>query len=48
MKNLCAVIGTLLILWLIISWVDVVGHNHPIAGDYQYMPGNAFVIMTRR
>lgn len=45
MKNL---IGVLLIIWLLVSWVDVLGHNDPLSGDYQYMPGNAFVIMTRR
>lgn len=48
MKNLCAVIGVLLIAWLLVSWVDVLGHNDPVTGDKKYMPGNAFVIMTRR
>ena len=52
MKFLKHLISTILIaasiailIWLVVSWVDVLMHNDPITGDKQYMPGNAIVMM---
>lgn len=42
---LIAVCITVLV-WLVVSWTDVLMHNDPIYEDKQYMPGNAIVLMT--
>lgn len=42
---LIAVCITVLV-WLVVSWTDVLMYNDPIYGDKQYMPGNAIVLMT--
>ncbi len=36
-----------LVMWLIVSWIDVLMHNDPLTGDHNYMPVNAFVVMTQ-
>lgn len=53
MKFLKKLISTILIaasitilIWLVVSWVDVLMHNDPITGDKQYMPGNAIVLIA--
>lgn len=50
LKNLASTIliaaSIAILVWLVISWVDVLMHNDPIYGDKQYMPGNAIVLMT--
>lgn len=49
LKNLaCAILIAAciaILVWLVISWVDVLMHNDPITRDKQYMPGNAIVMM---
>lgn len=52
MKFLKHLVGAILIaasiailIWLVISWVDVLMHNDPVYGDKQYMSGNAIVMM---
>lgn len=44
--NTFAVAGALILVWLAVSWLDVLMHNDPVTGDKQYMPGNAIVMMT--
>ena len=44
--NVFAAAGVVLLVWLTISWADVLMHNDPIYGDKQYMTGNAIVMMT--
>lgn len=50
LKNLASTIliaaSIAILVWLVISWVDVLMYNDPIYGDKQYMPGNAIVLMT--
>lgn len=53
MKFLKHLISTILIavcitvlVWLVVSWTDVLMHNDPIYGDKQYMPGNVIVMIT--
>ena len=36
-----------LIVWILASWIDVLMHNDPLTGDHDYMPANAFVLMTQ-
>ncbi len=49
LKNLASTIliaaSIAILVWLVISWVDMLMHNDPITGDKQYMPGNAIVMM---
>ena len=49
MKNLIcnafAAAGVVLLIWLTISWADVLMHNDPITGDAAYWRGNAIVMM---
>lgn len=50
LKNLaCAILiaaSIAILVWLVISWVDVLMHNDPVYGDKQYMSGNAIVMIT--
>lgn len=50
LKNLaCAILiaaSITILVWLVISWVDVLMHNDPVYGDKQYMSGNAIVMMV--
>ena len=50
LKNLaCAILIAACIavlVWLVVSWADVLMHNDPVYGDRQYMPGNAIVMIT--
>ena len=53
MKFLKHLVSTILIaasiailVWLVVSWVDVLMHNDPVYGDKQYMSGNAIVMMV--
>lgn len=53
MKFLKHLVGAILIaasiailIWLVISWVDVLMHNDPVYGDKQYMSSNAIVMIT--
>jgi hypothetical protein len=43
--NAFAVAGVVLLVWLTISWADVLMHNDPITGDAAYWRGNAIVMM---
>ena len=44
--NAFAVAGVVLMVWLAVSWVDVLLHNDPVYGDKQYMTGNAIVLLV--
>lgn len=53
MKFLKHLVGAILIaasiailIWLVVSWVDVLMHNDPITGDAAYWRGNAIVMMV--
>lgn len=37
----------LLMMWMLVSWLDVLMHNDPITGDHVFLPINAFVIITQ-
>lgn len=44
--NVFAAAGVVLLVWLTISWADVLMHNDPITGDAAYWQGNAIVMMV--
>ena len=35
-----------ILIWLVVSWIDVLMHNDPVYGDKQYMTGNAIVLLV--
>lgn len=37
--------AALLLLWILLSWGDVLRHNDPVSGDRQYHKWNAFVAL---
>lgn len=43
--NAFAAAGVLILVWLSVSWADVLMHNDPITGDAAYWRGNAIVMM---
>lgn len=42
--NVLEIIGGLFLLWVFISWIDVISHN---LTTYIYQPWNAFVLFTK-
>ena len=44
--NAFAAAGVVLLIWLAVSWADVLLHNDPVYGDKQYMTGNAIVLLV--
>lgn len=43
-ESLSAVILTILVIWFLFSWTDILCHNNPVDGDYKYSPINMFII----
>lgn len=44
--ELITIISVLFILWILVSWVDVVAHNDPVTGSVKYFRGNAIVLFA--
>ena len=44
-EKVAAVVFTLFVLWVLLSWVDVVAHNDPYANEQPHT-WNCFVLMT--
>lgn len=44
--ELITIISVLFILWILVSWADVVAHNEPVTGSAKYFRGNAIVLFT--
>lgn len=45
-KNLIITLAAAFILWVFLSWGDIVAHNDPVLGSHNYAPLNAFVLLT--
>lgn len=45
--NTIVIISFLFLLWVCVSWINVLAHNDPHRGDQKYAPGNVFVVMTK-
>lgn len=45
-KNLILILTVLFLLWILISWFDIVAHNDPWRRSHEYMPGNAFSVLV--
>ena len=43
--NLITFLCALGILWILVSWADVVAHNTTYQQEDQYMKNNAFVVL---
>lgn len=46
-KNLILILTVLFLLWILISWFDIVAHNDPWRSSHEYMPGNAFSVLVQ-
>lgn len=44
--NLLTVLSVIFMLWILISWVDVLRHNDPITGDHEYSQYNIIRMMV--
>lgn len=45
-KNIILMFAVMFLLWLLVSWIDIVSHNDPVTGSHEYIQGNAFVLLT--
>ena len=45
-KNLIITLAAAFILWVFLSWGDIVAHNDPVSGSHNYAPLNAFALLT--
>lgn len=45
-KHLILILAVMFVLWVLVSWIDAVAHND-LAGSHEYMPCNAFVLLTQ-
>lgn len=45
-KHLILILAAMFVLWILVSWIDVVAHND-LAGSHEYIPGNVFVLLTQ-
>ena len=44
-SDIAALMAATVLLWILLSWVDVLCHNDPLTGDFQYSPFNAFCVL---
>lgn len=45
-KNLILMLTVMFLLWILISWIDIVAHNDPVTGSHEYIQRNVFVLLT--
>ena len=45
-KNLIITLAAAFILWVFLSWGDIVAKNDSVSGSHNYAPLNAFVLLT--
>lgn len=45
--NTIAILSFLFLLWMCVSWVDVLAHNDPWKGNQKYEPNNVFTMMVK-
>ncbi len=45
-KNLILMLTVMFLLWVLVSWIDIVAHNDPVTGSHEYIQGNVFVLLT--
>lgn len=46
-KHLILILTAMFLLWVLVSWIDIVAHNDPWKGSHKYIPGNVFVLLTQ-
>lgn len=44
--NIITVLVAAVLIWIAISWVDVIIHSDPVSGNGNLMPGNAVELLT--
>lgn len=45
-KNMCTILVVALLIWMMVSWADVIFHNNPSENDGSPSSWNAFVVLT--
>lgn len=46
-ESVAKVICIMFVLWILLSWFDVMCHNSPLDGDYNYNPCNIISLIER-
>lgn len=44
--NIAIFLSAAVLIWIAVSWVDVVIHSDPVNGSGDLMPGNAVELLT--
>jgi len=43
--NVLTMAAATVLLWILLSWVDVLCHNDPLTGDFNYHPLNLICVI---
>lgn len=44
--NIITVLAAAMLIWIAVSWADVIIHSDPVSGNGDLMPGNAVELLT--
>ena len=44
-SDVLAIMAAAVLLWILLSWVDVLSHNDPLTGDFSYSPFNLICVI---
>lgn len=44
--NIITVLAAAVLIWVTVSWADVIVHCDPVSGNGDLMPGNAVELLT--
>lgn len=45
--NVLSIIAGIILLWIMLSWVNILFHNNPTTGDFIYPSWNFFTLLTK-
>lgn len=44
--NVITILAAAMLIWIAVSWADVIIHGDPVSGNGDFMPGNAVELLT--
>lgn len=44
--NIAIILSAAVLIWIAVSWADVIIHSDPVSGNGDLMPGNAVELLT--
>lgn len=44
--NVITILAAAMLIWIAVSWADVIIHSDPVSGNGDLMPGNAVELLT--